>query len=386
MMTKSRIIALAFFILLSFQARSQNTGKIGADFSAGYVCPSHKFLQGRNETGKPINKTVAGHIKYGIQLGPQTELGRKYPNTYQGIGLSYHHFFNDKELGSPFCAFIFQHTRIASLAPALSLDGEWNGGIAWNWVKYDPVTNPNNRLMGASLTAYINVGLMLNWNFSPLWNLTAGADFTHVSNGNTAYPNYGLNTVTFRTGIMRSLKPAPPMPAKYPDKFQRHVTYDLTFFGSWRKKVVRIGILDHQVEKNFGVAGINFNPMYNICKYFRTGLSLDMLYDSSSNVRALTDKITPEEAPEYSKPAFEEQIMAGLSARAELVLPIFSINIGVGMNLLASGEDKWLPYEILALKAHVSKNLYLHAGCTFYNLQFSRCMMFGLGYRFNSRY
>ncbi len=382
-MTKIQAVVLAVLLLLPNLAYSQkNESKLGADISAGYVTPSHKFLTGRNLAQKPVNRTVSAHLKYGIQLGPHTELGRKYPNTYQGIGISYHHFFNDRELGSPFGIYIFQHSRIVSLAPKLSLDYEWDFGINWNWIKYDRITNPYQRLMGSTVTAYINIGSMMNWNFAPQWNFTAGIDFTHVSNGNTSYPNYGLNTITLKTGLTRSFNSQPPAPAVPSEKFKRHVTYDLVLFGSWRKKVFDIGIVEYELKENFPVAGLNFNPLYNVCKYFRTGFSLDILYDRTANIQnhiISADKET--RTVEYENPPFHEQLSVGLSARAELIMPIFSVNIGIGKHVLASGEDKGLMYEVIALKTSVTPKLFLHTGCVFYNLQASRCLMLGLGYR-----
>lgn len=382
-MTKIQALVLAVLLSLPNLAYSQkNKSRLAADLKAGYVFPSHKFFQGRNDAGKPINSTVSAHLKYGFQLGPHTELGRKYPDTYQGIGVSYHNFFNDKELGSPFAIYLFQHMRILSLSPKLSLDFEWNVGAAFNWVPYDSETNPYNRIMGSSTTAYLVPSLMLCWDFDPSWNFTAGIDYTHISNGNTSYPNHGLHTMDIRAGIVRSFNPMPPAPAEPSEKFKRHVTYDFILFGSWRKKVIDIGITEYELKENFPVAGMNFNPMYNVCKYFRTGLSLDMLYDTSSNIK---DHITGTDRElktiEYETPPFMEQFSVGLSARVELIMPIFAINIGIGKNFLARGEDKGRLYEILAMKASVSENLFLHAGCTFYNMQESRCLMLGLGYR-----
>ncbi len=380
-MARIIIILLSLFLAFPNLAYSQKAGsKLGADFSAGYVFPSHKFLTGRNYAQKPINTTISAHLKYGVYLDPDSDLGRMYPDTYHGIGISYHNFFNDEELGSPYGLYIFQHSRIASLSSRLSLDYEWDFGINWNWKKYDIVTNPYNRLMGSSVTAYINIGLMLNWSLAPKWNLTAGVDFTHVSNGDTALPNYGLNTMTLRTGIIRNVKPVSESPIRNHEAFKRHVSYDLIMYGSWRKKQINISTVEYVLDKNFAVAGLNFNPMYNVVKYFRAGLSLDMLYDRSTNIQnhiIRADKTSVK----YEDPPFRDHFSVGISARAELVMSIFSINVGIGKNIIGRGEDKGLLYEVLALKASVSPKLFLHTGCIFYSLQESRCLMLGLGYR-----
>ena len=45
---------------------------------------------------------------------------------------------------------------------------------------------------------------MLNWRFAPRWSLTAGVGLTHFSNGNTRYPNGGVNLIGGRVGVMRT--------------------------------------------------------------------------------------------------------------------------------------------------------------------------------------
>lgn len=122
-----------------------------------------------------------------------------------GIGVSYHTFFSPAELGNPVSVYAFQGSRIAQLSPRLSLDYEWNFGASFGWKKYDELSNPQNVLIGSKINAYINLGFLLNWQVHRYWKLTAGVDLTHFSNGNTHYPNGGLNVIGGRIGIVRTL-------------------------------------------------------------------------------------------------------------------------------------------------------------------------------------
>ena len=71
---------------------------IGIDIRPSYVFPTHEFFKGSNHTGKSINSTFAGHLKYGFKFSPDSELGKLYPYAVQGIGIGYNTFFNSEEM------------------------------------------------------------------------------------------------------------------------------------------------------------------------------------------------------------------------------------------------------------------------------------------------
>ena len=178
--------------------------KLGLDVSPGALFRTDDFFKGANAAGKEFGTTLSVHLKYAFQFGPETRFGRNYPFTYQGVGLGYNTFFNSAEVGTPVALYVFQHARIAALTERLSLDYEWNFGLSFGWKPFDERTNPFNTVVGSKINAYINLGLMLNWRFAPRWSLTAGVGLTHFSNGNTRYPNGGVNLIGGRVGLMRT--------------------------------------------------------------------------------------------------------------------------------------------------------------------------------------
>ena len=80
--------------------------------------------------------------------------------------------------------------------------------------------------------------------------------------------------------------------------------------------------------------------------------------------------------------ALHGQTAAGLSLRAELNMPIFSVNVGIGRNLIQQGEDTRGFYQILALKAFVTHRLFLHVGYQLHDFKDPNNLMLGLGWRF----
>ena len=357
---------------------------IGLDIRPSYLFPTHEFFKGNNNAGKNNNSSFAGHIKYGFKF---------YPHAIQGIGIGYNTFFNTEEIGNPIAVYVFQTSRIATVTPRLSFDYEWNFGASFGWKKFDEKNNPNNRVVGSKINAHINLGFFLNWQIAANTNLKAGIDVTHYSNGNTSYPNAGVNTIGASVGITRSFgggnNGQEKLCKQFTPIFDRYITYDLIVYGATRKK----GVFPENhdpilVPGSFGIIGLNFNPLYNFSRYFRAGLSLDIQYDESANIgqHIANDDIpsTPEDL-KFFRPSFREQFSTGISVRAEIVMPIFSINLGIGKNFLCKGSDTNSFYQTFVLKTNITKNFFLHTGYQLYRFKDPNNLMLGIGYRFNAR-
>ena len=363
------------------------------DIRPSYVFPTHDFFKGMNNNGKKINSTFSGHLKYGFKFSPDSKMGKLYPYAIQGIGVGYNTFYNSKEIGNPIAVYVFQTSRIATVSPKLSVDYEWNFGASFGWKKYDVENNPNNMVVGSKINAYINLGFFLNWQVAANTNLKAGIGITHYSNGNTNYPNAGVNTIGASVGITRSFGGGGSnngTPGKiYRPLFDRYISYDLIVYGATRKK----GVFPENnspllVPGSFGILGLNFNPLYNISRYFRAGLSLDIQYDESANIgKHIANEFIPStpEDLKFFRPPFKEQFSTGLSVRAEIVMPIFSINLGIGKNFICKGSDTNSFYQTFVLKTSITKNIFLHTGYQLYRFKDPNNLMLGIGYRFNAR-
>lgn len=360
--------------------------RLGVDVRPGYVFPTRSFFKGDNAAGKPINSTLGVHLKYAFRFSPHSRLGRLYPHAYQGIGVAYNTFFNSSEVGNPVAVYAFQGARIARLTPTLTLDYEWNFGASFGWKKYDEEANPHNVVVGSPINAYINAGFFLNWQMAPQWSLTAGIDLTHYSNGNTNYPNSGVNTVGARIGVVRTFgrEESGSAAARQAEAsaFSGRLGYDLVLYGSTRKRGIYWDDHAELIPGSFAVLGLNFNPMYVVNQYFRAGVSLDAQYDESANLRQHWVEGTSGDGIKFYRPPFREQFAVGLSLRAELNMPIFSVNIGVGHNLIQQGSDTRGFYQVLALKTFVTRRLFLHVGYQLSNFKDPNNLMLGLGWRF----
>lgn len=365
--------------------------KISADVRPAYLLPTSSFFKGNNASQQRMNTFLSGHLKYGIQFDPESEIGKRYPHTTQGIGIAMNTLFNNTEIGTPLALYVFQNSRIATLTPRLSLDYEWNFGASFGWKKYNENFNPYNQVTGSHINAYLNLGFFLNWQATPRWHLTLGLEGSHFSNGNSHYPNAGVNTFGTRIGITHSLsdeqtlaKAQTALPPRTP-YFQPHISYDLIVYGSTKIRGWMDDYSGTLLPGPFGVVGINFSPMYNFHRMLRAGLSLDAQYDESANLRWHQAGTDDNGDPKFYRPPFKEQFNVGLSARCEFVMPIFSINIGIGYHFLHKGEDTKGWYQILALKTSITRNLYLHTGYQLQNFHTPNHLMLGLGWRFHNK-
>ena len=361
--------------------------RFGVETRPEYIFPTNSFLNGYNENGEPIRTSFSTHLKYSFQFHPHSVPGRIYREAYQGIGLARYTFGDKRHLGNPVALYLFQGARIQRFNSRLSLNYEWNFGLSFGWKPYDYENNYYNVMIGSKVNAYINVDLYLNWMLSRRFDLTSGLTLTHFSNGNTKYPNAGLNTSGLSLGLVYNFNREdsfranssyqPPIP-----EFHPHLSYDLVLFGSWRRKGVAFE--DEQVAspEAYLVLGFNFAPMYNFGYKFRGGVSVDGIYDGSANV--YTEDYIAGTRQEFFKPSLSKQLALGISGRAEYVMPYFTVGLGMGVNVLHRGGDLKAFYQIVALKIDITRKSFVHIGYSLKDFHDPNFLMLGFGFRFRN--
>ncbi len=122
--------------------------------------------------------------------------------------------------------------------------------------------------------------------------------------------------------------------------------------------------------------------MYNFGYNFRAGVSLDGVYDESANIYA--DEYSSSDR--FYRPPLSYQMALGLSARAEYVMPYFTVGIGLGGNVIHRGGDLKGLYQVLALKVEVTRSSFIHVGYNLQNFHTPNYLMLGIGYRFHNKY
>ena len=344
------------------------------DYRPGAILHTNDFLRGKNPEVRTMNHDMGYYLKYAFSAPEGSEQARIYRDTYQGIGIGWNEF--NPQLGNPVSVFLLQGARIASLSNRLALNYEWNLGLTFGWKPYDEIDNPDNKLIGSRVTAYIGFDLYLRWIASRHVDLNFGLNVTHYSNGNTQFPNLGLNTAALRIGAAYYINRHSPrllyrheaMPAVSHD-----ITYDLILYGAWHQRGYYMSDGEAYIlPGTYAVAGFNFNPMYRFNHWLKAGLSLDGTYDRGANVDLAG--VAPE--------SVWRQMALGASARVEFCMPYFAINFGIGSNFVNATDDFHGIYELLALKLNLTHRFLLHIGYCLNDFRRPKHLMLGVGWRF----
>lgn len=219
---------------------------VGAQFTGAYVPGTNGFLRGDYPDGKKIDSSVGADVRAGFSFARDTREGILYKDLYQGIGIGVNTFFDSKRLGTPVSAYVYQGASIARFGSRLSLDYEWQFGAAFGWKHFDVDVDEDNAAVSTSVTAHIGLGVKLRYSLSDRLQLAVGVAGRHFSNGNTEWPNAGINTVGLSVGLTYLINPGRQADAQtdealIADADRGRWVYDIIGYGAWRKRTVTVG-------------------------------------------------------------------------------------------------------------------------------------------------
>lgn len=360
--------------------------EISVAASAGYNLPSHGYYNGFNPAGRPIYANSSLHLEYGIGFNRQTLLGSLYPGVTQGVGVSMLTFYNHELMGTPGVAYLFQTGRLLGLSQNLNLDYRWNLGGSWGWKRTE--------MVGTRTNVYVNVGLMLTWELSDKWSLSLGPEYFHFSNGDTFYPNGGANLMNLRVGVTGYLHPEADDKDRTAIKeyeaelrgrsLADRMSYDLSLCGGFRAGKVTEGTYA-TINETFPFFCVNFTPLYRLNRHFSVGAALDVLADRSADIYDVVKDDETLEVISFKQPGLASQMAAGLSARADITLSVFTLGAGFGGFVLGSSKTLRGIYTTFSLKAFVTGRLFLNLTYRLSSRNYTHSLMYGIGWRLGSR-
>ena len=364
---------------------SANVHRVEVEAVPGLILKTNDFLRGNNGEVRTMNHAFTVKVKYAFAPPSGSREAELYKGVYQGVGLAYHDL--NPQLGNPVSLFLFQGATIKTLSRRLSLNYEWNLGLAYGWNKYDEDSHPDNRVIGSKVTAYINLDFYLRYMLSKEWDLNLGASITHFSNGNTSIPNAGLNIAGIKASAAYYFNRREGVKGVRREgvdtTFQRQWVWDLTLYGAWKRKGLDTETGTFAIPGKYGVVGFNVNPLYQINRWLNIGPSFDASYDGSANLEfdyPKADKMQEPTEDDVRLAPWYRRVALGLSGRVEFAMPYFIINFGIGHNFVnAQTDDLRGFYEILALKIHVLRKAYVHIGYSLYDFYYPNNLMLGLG-------
>ena len=242
--------------------------------------------------------SLSQYPKNVFSIEPIFNIGSAIKNTpsFPPIGLAYiselsfawqtmgrkdwNHYYKFPTLGFSFVYGIFGNDQVIgrnyALMPHFALDMARNFemrigcGLAYFPVKNDPITNPDNYLIGSHLSTCVSMSMTWRKKLSKHFVLQLGGASFHSSNGHYQLPNVGLNSLVVTAG----LKYFPSeVPVKTVKKDFAKIKYPLRFN-------VRLGLGAHEFGNEKGPIG---GPKYAI---YSSSLYLSKRYGGISNVHA----------------------------------------------------------------------------------------------------
>lgn len=335
-----------------------------------------------------VNSAVPVNFRYGFSF-TDPRVRNYLPGGYQGISVGVLNYGalqpqgmsrSVRNIGYPVLAYIFQGGPFHKINPKVSLDYEWNFGVSFGWKPYSEENEYFNLTVGSRVNAYLNLGISLRWQINPNTGIFAGLAVSHFSNGNTSFPNPGVNSMGVRVGLIYTLNPNnAPFPEAVPDTVKRkRMEYDISLWGASRKRVYRGGETPVLLPGHYGCAGVSFAPMVRLNTWWKVGGSFDVQWDGSSGLKNYYISGTTTEDIKFSKVPFLRQITVGISAHGELVMPIFAVNVGCGYNLVAPWENRGF-YQNITLKTYVCRYVFLNVGYQLRNFHQQSSLMLGAG-------
>lgn len=361
--------------------------RVGVDISPAIVPHTNGFLRGSNPEDRDIRASLSGDIRADFSFTPATRRGILYPGLYQGVGIGIRSFFAGSLLGTPVSAYVYQGAPVCHIGSRMWLGYEWQFGAAFGWKHFDTRPPDAEGVVSTSVTAHMGFGLRLHYSLSDRWSMSLGIAASHFSNGNTSWPNGGVNTIGATVGIAYAINPAETAPATdetLATEADRHGwVYDLTAFGAWRRRGVYVGPdAEPQVcPGSFGVLGLQFSPLYRLNRWAAVGPGLDMQWDESAGLAPYWVEGSYGDDIKFRKPPFGKQLSIGISVHAELTMPIFAVNVGLGYDIFNPRGDKAF-FQSLTLKTFVTGHIYINTGYRLGDFKDPQNLMLGLGYRF----
>ena len=393
MLNKFYILAIGFFIGFSAVADTIPTGfsrpmtwRVGAEISPAIVPGTNMFLKGDNLEDKRIGSALSGDIRADFSFNRSTREGMLYRGVYQGMGLGVKSFFAGKLLGTPVSAYVYQGAPLYYFSSRVWLGYEWQFGAAFGWKHYEKYVEEYNTAIGGSVTAHMGLDFKLHYAVSDRWVMSIGVGANHYSNGNTSWPNGGVNSIGASVGLAYVIN-------SHTDNGQvdraletvadsHRWFYDIMAYGAWRKRIVIVGDPGEPqlCPGRFGVVGLQFAPLYRLNRWVGIGPALDMQWDESAGLEPYWVIGSSDDNIMFERPPFGKQMSLGVSAHAELTMPIFALNAGIGYDMLCpQGDNRF--YQSLTLKTFLTKKLYLNTGYRLGNFKDPQNLMLGVGVR-----
>ena len=192
-----------------------------------------------------------------------------------GVTFMYSELANPQQLGRMFGLYPYLDFSIFSWKHYNKICFMVGVGLAYGTKPYDRFDNYKNISYGSHINALIRLGLKGNIRIFPKLDLLGGFNFTHISNGTTKEPNYGLNTPSLFLGLNYQINNVPDERIVREEKPRQKYPYTLQIatYGGYKD-------IDWTGTSVYFVGELNFNLLkqYRFARSWGAGFALSMDY------------------------------------------------------------------------------------------------------------
>ncbi len=347
--------------------KNKNYGSIAAVYQYGNILPTNDFVAGENMFGRPMKQFQSLALKMLWQNPGYTDWQKVYRMPYYGLGVTLGDFYNPEEVGYPVSVYGILGIPIKRWN-RFALYSEFQYGLTFGWTHYDSITNPNNIVIGGRLTVHLNIGLNAYYHLTKHFDLGAGLDFIHFSNGGMERPNEGFNLYAASAELKYRFRERPNhQDIEKPGRLTR--SNDLYFM---------LGYGDHQLTEHpfdtnyFAVGGISIIYFTQLSNALRLGFGTDLNYWWGLNAN-------PDGTP---GPMSFENFTLGLMLQPELIIDRLTLVGGIGIYAVHQNYGNFKQtYQRLGVRYNVWNNLSFGVNIRAINFMSAEFFEFNLGYR-----
>lgn len=389
-----RILTLSVSFLAAQSAAGQNWFFNKTDVTQDSL-PVKSFLQLRYQLGGIADTKTAGvhyidsnpfqsvDVRYGVYGYGRKKWHQLHHYPTYGIGISKFMFQpKDNILGNPFTTYLFFNESVFKFKKS-SVGYDFSVGLAYHWKPYDQYTNPEQKVIGSPVTAYVAMGVQYDFKFSDRFDATLGISINHFSNGRIRSPNRGLNLYALNSSLRYRLGPVRPAHKSKDISFKesKQVTYVLDSFRPMIEfyTVASAGaVTTFQDINNRSLYYLAASGSIDVARHYRPsgkyGLGFDWSYDESLKVVYQND---------YPSGAVPSYLLnwPGVHLSHEYLIHRWTFITQAGINLKVVG-DKGIGYGRIALRYDLTKSIFLRVGVRVHHSVTSDFIEWGAGYSY----
>ncbi len=194
----------------------------------------------------------------------------------QSLFINYTNFDNSI-LGNGFIAAYAIQPNIR-FSNKVGLQFQTAAGFAYLSSPYNSIHNPTNSSYSTSISAYLDLGLNVYWQFADQWQLSLGGHYRHLSNAGIKLPNKGVNWTTTDISIRYALTPIKPLTQlinQYNQlPYQKYKYWEFYAFGAARS-------ISNELMKRYPIYGMGITRSWQTARSHGFTAGIELYHDGA---------------------------------------------------------------------------------------------------------